>query len=93
MGRSELHNEYGPSEGTVWASVDRLTRDDRVTIGRPVPGARIYVLDRSQRRMPVGVAGEIAIGGLGVARGYLEAASQGPNASPTIGSSPGDGCI
>jgi non-ribosomal peptide synthetase component F len=76
MGKSELHNEYGPSEGTVWVSADRLMRDDRVTIGRPVPGSRIYVLDRSGRRVPLGVAGEIAIGGLGVARGYLDAASQ-----------------
>ena len=77
MGKSELHNEYGPSEGTVWASVDRLMKGDHVTIGRPVPGARIYLLDRSQRRVPVGVAGEIAIGGPGVARGYLDAAAHG----------------
>ena len=69
----ELHNEYGPTEATVWATADELTRhaDGPVTIGRPVPGARIYLLDARLRPVPVGVPGEICIGGAFVARGYL----------------------
>jgi non-ribosomal peptide synthetase component F len=71
-----LHNEYGPSEATVWATAARLESDlapasGRVTIGRPVPGARVYLLDDALRPVPAGSAGEICIGGAGVARGYL----------------------
>ena len=74
----ELHNEYGPTEGTVWSHVCRL--DDlasidgdgaRVPIGRPIPGASCVVLDRFGRRTPIGVPGELIIGGRGVAVGYV----------------------
>jgi non-ribosomal peptide synthetase component F len=70
-----LHNEYGPSEATVWATAAALDGDagldGRVTIGRPVPGARVYLLDDALRPVPAGAVGEICIGGPGVARGYL----------------------
>ena len=70
-----LHNEYGPSEATVWATAALLdhtsVRDGRATIGRPVPGTRIYILDDALRLVPAGAVGEICIGGAGVARGYL----------------------
>jgi amino acid adenylation domain-containing protein len=68
-----LHNEYGPTEATVWATADELTHDPNgpVTIGRPVPGARVYVLDNGLRPVFVGAPGEICIGGAFVARGYL----------------------
>ena len=68
-----LYNEYGPSEGTVWATVDELTAEGRldVTIGRPVPGARAWVVDADLREVAVGEAGELVLGGPGVARGYL----------------------
>ncbi|MBT8338333.1 MAG: amino acid adenylation domain-containing protein, partial [Gemmatimonadetes bacterium] len=67
-----LHNEYGPSEATVWATVDDLTAEPAgpVTIGRPVPGARVAVVDESLRPVPVGVTGELVIAGPGVATGY-----------------------
>lgn len=69
----KLHNEYGPAEATVWATADELTRHlgGPVTIGRPVPGARVYLLNERLRPVPIGVAGEICIGGAFVARGYL----------------------
>ncbi|MGW5049829.1 non-ribosomal peptide synthetase [Actinokineospora sp. NPDC004072] len=67
---TELVNEYGPTETTVWASYLRLTAPGPVTIGVPVPGARLYVLDDQQRPVPRGVDGELHIGGAGVARGY-----------------------
>ena len=75
---SRLFNEYGPTETTVWATVyDAATwpadrdRTTTVPIGRPIPGARVLVVDAAGRRVPPGVAGEIAVGGPGVARGYL----------------------
>ncbi|MEV0732761.1 amino acid adenylation domain-containing protein [Polymorphospora sp. NPDC050346] len=67
-----LFNLYGPTEATVWATVAELPDPvDAVTIGRPLPGARAYVLDPLLRPAPVGVPGEIHIAGTGVARGYL----------------------
>jgi amino acid adenylation domain-containing protein/non-ribosomal peptide synthase protein (TIGR01720 family) len=69
-----LYNEYGPTEGTVWCTVHECRPDEaaaRVPIGRAVPGARVYVLDRTGRPAPVGVPGEVHVGGGGVARGYL----------------------
>lgn len=71
--RVALHNEYGPSEATVWATAGELPPPDAgpVTIGRPVPGVRVYLLDEALRPVPVGSMGEICIGGPGVARGYL----------------------
>ena len=76
--QARLFNEYGPTEATVWATVydtaawpsDR-DRTATVPIGRPIPGARLFLLDAAGRRVPPGVAGEIAVGGPGVARGYL----------------------
>jgi amino acid adenylation domain-containing protein len=72
--QAALFNEYGPTEATVWSSVhdcQRLAERRPVPIGRPVMNTQIYVLDRQFQPVPVGVTGEIHIGGEGVARGYL----------------------
>lgn len=69
-----LYNEYGPTEATVWSTVWRWAGGPvprTIPIGRPIPGTLIRVLDRAGRPVPAGVAGEILIGGPGVAAGYL----------------------
>ncbi len=70
--RGEILNMYGPTETTVWSTVHRLDgRDPIVPIGRPLANTEIYILDPHLRPVPIGVPGEILIGGEGVARGYL----------------------
>lgn len=71
---AELFNEYGPTEATVWSTVHRCTEDaadGRVPIGHPIPNARVYLLDPEMQPVPVGVPGEMFIGGEGVTPGYL----------------------
>ena len=62
---------YGPTEGTGGATIKRLLPGEAVTIGGPNPSSRVYVLDRDQRLAPPGVAGEIYLAGVQVARGYV----------------------
>ncbi|HKT50848.1 MAG TPA: amino acid adenylation domain-containing protein, partial [Candidatus Angelobacter sp.] len=65
-------NLYGPTETTIWSSVEQLEKDlSGVSIGRPIANTQIYIFDRHGEPVPIGVAGEIHIGGAGVARGYL----------------------
>jgi amino acid adenylation domain-containing protein len=69
-----LHNLYGPTETTVDATAWNCTSDiplASIPIGRPISNTRIYILDGHGEPVPIGVAGEIYIGGAGVARGYL----------------------
>lgn len=63
-------NTYGPTEATVIATYADVYPGQPVTIGRPVPGYQIYLLDDQLRPVPRGETGEICIGGAGVARGY-----------------------
>ncbi len=68
-----LLNFYGPTEGVVYATVGEGPgeRGEGPPLGGPVPGSRIHVVDRALRPVPAGVAGELAIGGPVLARGYL----------------------
>ncbi len=75
-------NHYGPTETTVGVLTEALSRGQRtsgagtVPVGRPLGNSRVYVLDGQGEPVPVGVAGELYIGGAGVARGYLNRPEQ-----------------
>ena len=67
-----LWNVYGPTETTVWSTCHRVDDDTApVPIGRPLANTQLHVLDARRQPVPVGVVGELCIGGAGVARGYL----------------------
>ncbi len=78
--QAALHNEYGPTEGTVWCTVydvpaDAAAPGERVPIGYPIDGMRVHIVDPRLRPLPRGFAGEICIAGPGVAEGYLNDAA------------------
>jgi natural product biosynthesis luciferase-like monooxygenase protein len=67
----QLVNMYGPTETTIWSATHALSEPTRlVPIGRPIANTQIYILDQQMLPVPVGSAGEVYIGGAGVARGY-----------------------
>ncbi|HMI88045.1 MAG TPA: amino acid adenylation domain-containing protein, partial [Polyangiaceae bacterium] len=68
-----VYNFYGPTEDTTYSTGALMARNPAgpPTIGRPISNRRAYVLDRHMNHVPVGVAGELYLGGAGVARGYL----------------------
>ncbi|MEK8020609.1 MAG: amino acid adenylation domain-containing protein [Candidatus Parabeggiatoa sp.] len=74
---AEVWNLYGPTETTVWstrypvAASSALTFDSVESIGRPIANTQIYILDHHLQPLPIGVSGELHIGGAGLARGYL----------------------
>ncbi|MUH00601.1 amino acid adenylation domain-containing protein, partial [Scytonema sp. UIC 10036] len=76
---SEVWNLYGPTETTIWSSIYQLrnepqqlqTRSAIASIGRPIANTQIYILDTQLQPVPLGVAGELHIGGASLARGYL----------------------
>ena len=70
----KLFNHYGPTENCVvstCAQVQKLDGTVQPKIGRPIPNTRVYVLDKFMHPLPVGIAGELYVGGAGLARGYL----------------------
>ncbi|GGH08663.1 non-ribosomal peptide synthetase [Mucilaginibacter phyllosphaerae] len=69
---SSLWNVYGPTETTIWSTLKEITADDGfISIGKPIDNTQIYILDKYQNPLIAGAAGEIYIGGEGIAHGYL----------------------
>jgi amino acid adenylation domain-containing protein len=70
---AELWNMYGPTETTVWSTCCRIVDPGQlIHIGRPINNTTAYILDRRMRPAPIGVPGELFLGGEGVALGYLD---------------------
>jgi amino acid adenylation domain-containing protein len=69
---SELWNLYGPTETTIWSTGCRVQPGDRaIDIGHPISNTQVYILDANLQSVPIGVSGELHIGGDGVTKGYL----------------------
>ncbi|MCK4259967.1 MAG: amino acid adenylation domain-containing protein, partial [Halanaerobiales bacterium] len=68
----EIINEYGPTENSVTSTFMRnLEQDSLVTIGKPISNTKVYILDKNDRLVSIGVPGQICLSGEGIARGYL----------------------
>lgn len=67
---TQLWNMYGPTETTIWSTCSQVLRADDLHIGRPIDNTQIYILDSQQQPLPIGLAGELLIGGDGLAHGY-----------------------
>lgn len=68
---NELWNMYGPTETTIWSSVHQIKKGSEITIGTPIHETQFYIVNEQLELLESGQIGEIAIGGAGVARGYL----------------------
>ncbi len=70
----EIWNVYGPTETTIWSTATRIVTENNISIGRPIANTTVYVLDQNGLPVPIGIPGELHIGGDGIARGYLNRA-------------------
>ncbi|MFA6173946.1 MAG: amino acid adenylation domain-containing protein, partial [Kiritimatiellales bacterium] len=68
---SEAWNMYGPTETTIWSTVARISKDEPINIGKPIANTQVYIVDSNNRLAPIGLPGELCIGGDGLAKGYL----------------------
>ena len=91
---ASLHNEYGPTEATVWSTVYDVPEPvpRRLPIGRPIAHMKAFVLDRQHRPVAPGLPGELALSGPGVSRGYLNDPERTDARFPTL-TLPGIGAV
>jgi fengycin family lipopeptide synthetase D len=68
---AKVFNVYGPTETTVWCTIKELNTVESINIGKPLANTCIYIVDRNNNLVPIGVQGELCIGGDSLARGYL----------------------
>ena len=67
----EVWNMFGPTETTIWSTVEAITKEEPITLGKPIANTQIYIIDRNLQLTPIGIPGELCIAGDGLARGYL----------------------
>ncbi len=65
-----LWNMYGPTETTIYSTLEKITPDCHITIGKPLQNTRTFIVDANFQPVPVGVPGELVIAGAGVSKGY-----------------------
>ncbi len=68
---SEAWNVFGPTETTIWSTIQLIKEDEPITIGKPIANTQIYVLGKNSKPVPIGIPGELYIAGDGLAKGYL----------------------
>jgi len=76
---AELWNMYGPTETTIWSLIHRVHEGEKeatVSIGQPIANTKAYILDERWELLPVGIPGELFLGGVGLAKGYRGQAQQ-----------------
>ena len=73
--KGDIWNVYGPTETTIWSTIKKLDVNEKVLIGKPIANTNIQIINQEGKLVPVGVAGEILIGGAGLARGYYNQAA------------------
>ncbi len=71
LASGDVFNMYGPTETTIWSTAWKLERNTSVRIGKPLANQQIHVLDVNLQHQPIGIYGELYIGGKGVAHGYF----------------------
>ncbi|MED1784018.1 edeine biosynthesis hybrid PKS-NRPS EdeI [Brevibacillus fortis] len=69
--KARLYNLYGPTETTIWSTVQDLTDAEAITIGAPLPNTQVYILDEHLQVQPMKITGDLYIAGDGVTRGYF----------------------
>lgn len=69
---AEIWNMYGPTETTIWSSLAKITDAENITIGKPIYNTSMYILDQNMRPLPVGLKGDLYIGGDGLAIDYYK---------------------
>ena len=67
---ADIYDAYGPTETTIWSTISKLKNANKIVAGKPISNTNIFILDKKQRLLPVGVEGELAISGDGLATGY-----------------------
>lgn len=68
----QVYNAYGLTEATVWSTIAQISNEQQSSIGRPIANTQIYILDSHMQPVPIGIPGELYIGGDGLAQGYLK---------------------
>ena len=70
--KAKIFNMYGPTETTIWSTIKELTNEKNITIGKPIANTQCYILNKNHKVLPIGIPGELYIGGDGLSSGYLK---------------------